>query len=268
MSLINLFTVGGIDIRILDILDYVIAAYLIYFIYKYVKGTAAVNILVGISLFWVLLTIVTNLQMKFLSLILSSLAGIGLIGLIVIFQPEIRRVLLVIGNRTVKGRHNFFERIFRFTGIKNDDYILSTVNAIGSAVKHLAKRQIGALIVFTKSDVPALINTGQMIDARVNGELLATIFYKNTPLHDGAVIIHENRILAASCILPVSSDRTIPSNLGLRHRAALGVNESHEALALVVSEQNGSISYAYEGKLFRNVTMEELKIRLEKFYKE
>lgn len=261
-----LFTIGNMNIRILDILDVLIALYLIYFIYKYVKGTAAVNIFIGIVIFLVLLSVVTYFKMRYLTLILSSIAGIGLIGLIVIFQPEIRRVLLVIGNRTMHGRYNFFDKYFKLSGLKSSSYIQNAVSQVMEAIMHLSRSQMGGLIIFTKSELPALINTGQRIDAQLNAELLETIFYKNTPLHDGAVIIQENRIVAASCILPVSANRDLPKELGLRHRAALGVNESHEVLAVVVSEQNGSLSYAFDGKLYHNVSEEELRIKLEKYY--
>lgn len=265
MSLLAIF---GVEIRILDILDILIAAYLIYFIYKYVKGTAAVNIFIGIILFLLLLTIVTELKMRLLALMLGSIAGIGLIGLIVIFQPEIRRVLLVIGNRTLHGRFSFFDKIFNLSGIKSSNYINEICSKLITAITFMSESQTGALLIISRTDIPSLINTGQLIDAKLNTPLLESIFFKNSPLHDGAVIIQDNRIIAASCVLPLSSSNEIPKELGLRHRAALGTVENHEVLAIVVSEQNGQISYAYESRLYNNVSMEELRIRLEKFYSE
>ena len=266
--MLSLFTIAGVEIRILDILDIIIAAYLIYFIYKYVKGTAAVNIFIGIILFLLLLTAVTELKMRLLTLMLGSIAGIGLIGLIVIFQPEIRRVLLVIGNRTVQGRFNFLDKFFKFTGIRNQGYFDEIVSRVITAVESMSSSNTGALLVFTQTELPVLINTGQVIDAELNSKLLEALFYKNSALHDGAVIIRENRIVAASCILPLSSSAEISPDLGLRHRAAIGTVESHDVLAVVVSEQNGKVSYAFEGKLYNKVSMAELKIRLEKFYME
>jgi len=268
MQWMALFTIGGLEIRILDILDILIAAYLVYFIYKYVRGTAAVNIFIGIILFLILLTAVTELKMRLLTLMLGSIAGIGLIGLIVIFQPEIRRVLLVIGNRTMQGRFKFLDRYFKFTGMKNSDYVNKTILKLTTALRHLSDKQTGALLVFSKTDLPSIINSGQLIDAHLNPDLIETIFYKNTPLHDGALVIQEDRIIAASCILPVSGSQEIPKELGLRHRAALGVTESNEVLAVVVSEQNGSISYAFEQKLYLDISMDELRIRLQKYYME
>lgn len=266
--LIALFTIGNLEIRILDILDILIAAYLIYFIYKYVKGTAAVNIFIGIILFLLLLTAVTELKMRLLTLMLGSIAGIGLIGLIVIFQPEIRRVLLVIGNRTVRGRANFLDRLFKLSGIKSSTYVDEICNQLTNAIANMRESYTGALLVFSRTDLPSLINTGQLVDARLTSQLLETIFYKNAPLHDGAVIIQDNRIVAASCILPLSTNPEVPTELGLRHRAALGAAENHEVLCVVVSEQNGSLSYAFEGKLYYKVSLEEFRIRLEKYYLE
>jgi uncharacterized protein (TIGR00159 family) len=263
-----LFSIGGLDIRILDILDVLIAAYLIYFIYKYVRGTAAVNIFIGIILFLLLLTIVTELKMRLLTLMLGSVASIGLISLIVIFQPEIRRVLLMIGNRTLKGRFNFLDKYFNFTGIRNSSFIDALCDKLIVAIQNLSKARTGALLVISKTELPALINTGQLIDAELNSALIETIFYKNSPLHDGAVIIQENRLIAASCVLPLSKSTDIPKELGLRHRAALGTAENHEVLAIIVSEQNGSISYAFNDKLYHKVSLDELRIRLEKYYME
>ncbi|MGA0283853.1 MAG: diadenylate cyclase [Saprospiraceae bacterium] len=266
--MINIFSIFGVEIRILDILDILIAAYLIYFIYKYVKGTAAVNIFIGIILFLLLLTAVTELKMRLLTLMLGSIAGIGLIGLIVIFQPEIRRVLLVIGNRTLYGRFNFFDKYFSLKGIKSSTYIEELCSNIITAIEYMSDSKTGALLIISKTDIPSLINTGQMIDANLNTTLLQTIFYKNSPLHDGAVIIQDDRIVAATCVLPISSSIQIPKELGLRHRAALGAVENHEVLSIVVSEQNGSLSYGFENRLFHGVTMDEMRIRLEKFYNE
>ncbi len=206
--------------------------------------------------------------MRLLTLMLGSIAGIGLIGLIVIFQPEIRRVLLVIGNRTVRGRFNFLDKYFKLTGIQNNEFVLKSVGKLLNAITSLSQSRTGALFVFSKTSLPSIINSGQIVDAELNSDLIQSIFFKNTPLHDGAMLIQDDRIVAASCILPVSSNQEIPKELGLRHRAALGVSEQHEVLAVVVSEQNGSVSYAFEEKLFLDVTVDELKIRLQKFYLE
>ncbi|MBT8231232.1 MAG: TIGR00159 family protein [Saprospiraceae bacterium] len=261
-----LFTIGNLDIRILDVLDIIIVAYLIYFVYKYIRGSAAVNIFIGVILFLILLAVVSTLKMRLLSLILGSIAGIGLIGILVIFQPEIRRFLLMIGNNTMKGRFSFFDKYLKKLGIENFTNSKSAFDIILKAVKSLSSKKTGALIVLTKTNLPALINTGQFLDCKLNVKILETIFNKNTPLHDGAVIIQGDRIMAASCILPVSSNDNFPTQAGLRHRAALGVSEGTENLTIVISEETGHISYTSNGKLFYNITNDELKIKLEQYY--
>ena len=204
--------------------------------------------------------------MRLLTLMLGSVAGIGLIGIIVIFQPEIRRFLLMIGNNTMHGRFAFIEKYFRLSGIKESALGKEVSETIMTAVKNLSAHNTGALIVFTRNEIPSLTNTGHFIDARINPLLIENLFFKNSPLHDGAVIIHDARIIAASCILPVSSNNTLPSDLGLRHRAALGAVEGTDLLSVVVSEENGEISYASEGKLYNNVTMDELKLKIQQYF--
>lgn len=263
---IFLFELGGLEIRIVDILDFVIALYLIYFIYKYVKGTVAVNIFIGIILFLLLLTVVTQLKMRILTLMLGSIAGIGLIGLIVIFQPEIRRVLLMIGDNTIKGRFRFIDKFFKQTGLDTSVQSSELVGNIIEACKNFSKTDTGGLIFLSKTEVPSILKTGTIIDAKVSRVLLENLFYKNSPLHDGAVVIHDDRILAASCVLPLSESKDIPLKLGLRHRAGLGASEGGNGLAIIISEQDGSISYASEGKLYYNVTFSELRMKLDKHY--
>lgn len=261
-----MFEIGGLNIRVVDILDILIAAYLIYIVYKYVKGTVAVNIFMGIILFFLLLTIVTRLEMRLLSLMLGSVAGIGFIGLLVIFQPEIRRFLLMIGDKTLKSRYEFIDKLFRQTGIDTSEHLQEFTSEIISAASVLSKDRMGGLMILTKSEELELVKSGAYIDAKVSAPLLENIFFKNAPLHDGAVVIRENKIVAASCILPVSESNTIPSDLGLRHRAGLGATENTNHLAIIISEENGSISYAHNGKLFVDVSLDELRIKIIKYY--
>ncbi len=261
-----MFEIGGLNIRVVDILDILIAAYLIYIVYKYVKGTVAVNILMGIILFFILLTIVTRLEMRLLSLMLGSVAGIGFIGLLVIFQPEIRRFLLMIGDKTLKRRFDFIDKLFSQTGIHISEHIEQYANEIVTAASVLGKDKTGGLIILTKSEELELVDSGKLIDAKVSASLLENLFFKNAPLHDGAVVIRENKIVAASCILPVSESKSIPSDLGLRHRAGLGATENTNHLAVIISEETGSLSYAYDGKLFIDVSLDELRIKITKYY--
>ena len=204
--------------------------------------------------------------MRLLTLMLGSIAGIGLIGIIVIFQPEIRRFLLMIGNNTMHGRFAFIEKYFSLSGIKESSLAKEVAENIIPAVKNLSAHNTGALVVLTRSEIPAISNTGHLIDARINPLLLENLFFKNSPLHDGAVVIHNARLIAASCILPVSSNNNLPSDLGLRHRAALGAVEGTDLLSIIVSEENGEISYASESKLYNNVSLDELKLKIQQFF--
>lgn len=204
--------------------------------------------------------------MRILTLMLGSIAGIGLIGLIVIFQPEIRRVLLMIGDNTIKGRYRFLEKLFNQAGIQNPNLAINLTDQIIQAAKQFSKSKTGALLLLSKSEESAIIKTGTIVDAKLSRKLLETIFYKNAPLHDGAVVIFEDRILAASCILPLSESKDMPPELGLRHRAGLGASENGGGLSIIISEQNGRISYASDGKLYSDVSFSELRMKLEKFY--
>jgi len=231
-----------------------------------VRGTAAVNIFIGIILFFILLTLVTILKMRLLGLMLGSVAGIGLIGLMVIFQPEIRRFLLMIGDKTLKRRYKFISRFFKQTGIDTTTHASKLTEEILNASLELSKTKTGGLMVLTKTEVPDLIKTGKLIDAKVSAVLLENIFFKNAPLHDGAVIIKDAKVVAASCILPVSENRDLAAEVGLRHRAGLGATESTDLLAVMISEENGGLSYAINGKLYSNVTSDELRLRINKYY--
>ncbi len=256
------------DVRVLDILDVLIAAYLIYMVYKYVKGTAAVNIFIGIIIFFLLFTVVRNLNMRLLSTMLGSVAGIGLIGIMVIFQPEIRRFLLMVGDNMLKRRSDLFDKFFNTSLLQNKEEALLLTNEIVKAAKELSKTKTGGLMILTTKDVPELVKTGRVLDAKVSATLLENIFFKNAPLHDGAVIIEGDKLVAASCILPVSENQSIAEDLGLRHRAGLGATENTSLLAIMISEENGEISYASDGKIYRNVTNDEIRQTIGKYYNE
>jgi len=199
---------------------------------------------------------------------LGSVAGIGLIGILVIFQPEIRRVLLMIGDNTLKGRFGFLDKLFNQTGLDISTKVQELTDVITSAVSDLSKSKTGALLILSKSDIPAIAKTGRELDAKASSILLENIFFKNAPLHDGAVIMKDDRVVAASCILPVSSNPDLPADVGLRHRAALGATEGANVLAVIVSEENGNFSYAVNGKLHQNVSIDELKAKINRYYAE
>lgn len=249
-----------IDLRILDILDIVFVALLLYYIYKLVRGTAAVNIFIGIVVIYLVWLLTQLLQMELLSSVLGEFIGVGVFALIVVFQQEIRKFLLMIGstNFTQKGR------FFRSLKFNRDDMDSKTnVDAIINACESMGKSYTGALMVIEKSNKLDFVkNTGDKMKIELNQPIIESIFFKNSPLHDGAMVIEENKITATRVILPVSNDRSIPLRFGLRHRAAVGITEKTDALALIVSEETGQTSYVRDGQFVMFETLQELKEKL------
>lgn len=249
------------SIRLLDVIDVFLVALLLYQLYNLVKGTAAINILIGIVAVFVMWRLVKALEMELLTEILGAFISVGFIALIVVFQPEIRKFLLFVGSPVLrrKKRTRF---LFWHIGLANESML--DVDPLVQACLKLGTSKTGALIVIAlRHELTEYIETGLMIDARVTDQLIESIFYKNNPLHDGAVIIINNRITAARCILPVSKNTGIPISLGLRHRAAIGLTERTDAVCIVVSEQTGQISHCKNGKLKNNILPAELKNLLE-----
>lgn len=235
-----------LNLRILDIVDIVFLAILLFYIYKLVKGTVAVNIFVGIVIVWLFWKLTQLLQMELLSSVFGEFIGAGIFALIVVFQQEIRKFLLMIGSTNFTQRKKFL-RQFRF--VKDDTQISTNINAIVNACEAMSRTLTGALIVIQKStSLDFVKNTGDKMNIEINQPIIESIFYKNSPLHDGAMIIEDNKITATRAILPVSNDRTIPLRFGLRHRAAVGITEKTDAIALVVSEETGQISYLKDGE--------------------
>lgn len=235
-----------LNLRILDIVDIVFLAILLFYLYKLVKGTVAVNIFVGIVIIWIVWKITQLLQMELLSNVLGEFIGAGIFALIVVFQQEIRKFLLMVGSTNFTHRRRFLKS-FRF--VKDDTQIKTNLNAIVKACENMGKTYTGALIVIQKStNLDFVKNSGDVMNIIINQPIIESIFFKNSPLHDGALVIEENKITATRVILPVSNDRTIPLRFGLRHRAAVGITEKTDALALVVSEETGQISYLKDGE--------------------
>jgi len=247
--------------RVLDIIDIVLVAYLFYEIYKLIKGTAAINIFIGILSIYLIWKLVRALEMSLLAEILGQFISVGVIALIVVFQPEIRRFLLLLGTPgfiSKKSKRFLFWRI----DVSNENNL--SIDPIIQACQKMSYSKTGALMVIAnKNELPTFVNTGEIIEANVSKQLLENIFFKNSPLHDGAVIIVNNRIRAARCILPVSGNRNISHDLGLRHRSAMGITEQSDAIAIVVSEQTGKISYCKKGELFMDIQPSQLKDFLE-----
>ncbi len=240
-----------IPIRLVDLLEIGIFAYILYRLYQMMRGTIAVQISFGVLALYLVQVIVTALEMRMMSSLFRSLGEVALLAVIILFQPEIRRLLLLIGQ-------NPFIRRLMSSSAKDD-----MIDEVVAAARHMSKHRIGALIVFERSTgLRSYIETGTMLQARLTRELLITIFYSQNPLHDGAVIIRSRRIEAARCILPVSTSMTLSPQVGLRHRSAVGLTEQTDAFVVVVSEETGIISVARDGNLTSNLSVAELREQL------
>lgn len=251
-----------IDFKWLDIVDIFLVALLLFQLYRLVKGTVAINILLGIVSIYIFWKIVEALHMDLLSEVLGKFIGVGVLALIIVFQQEIRKFLLLVGTTGIFNTNTLNKKFFSWqvSPKLNIDLL-----PILKACKNMSENNTGAIIVITtNSDLSFYANTGELLDAKVTARVLESIFYKNSPLHDGAVIITNNRIIAARCVLPVTEETDFPAHLGMRHRAAAGVTEVSDAIAIVVSEQTGEISFAKNGKLQIQLSIEILKELMEK----
>ena len=234
-----------LNFNILDIIDITLVAFLLYYVYKLIKGTVAINIFIGIAFIFLIWKITQILKMEMLSNILGYLLSGGVIALIIVFQQEIRKFLLMIGTSNVASRTNFLKQL-KF--LKSEIALETDVDTLLNACKKMSKTKTGALIVLERTNsLDFLINTGDVMNAEMNEVLLESIFYKNSPLHDGATIIRDNFVVATRVVLPISDSINIPSRFGLRHRAAFGITEKTDALCLLVSEETGEISYIKDG---------------------
>ena len=254
-----------LDFSFLDALDILLVATLIYYIYKLLKGTVAINIFLGIAFIFLIWKITQILKMEMLSNILGYLLSGGVIALIIVFQQEIRKFLLMIGTTNVTSRTQFLKQL-KF--LKSEITLETDSDTLLSACKKMSKTKTGALIVIERTNsLDFLIKTGDSMNAEINEVLLESIFYKNSPLHDGATIIRDNFVVATRVILPISDSINIPSRFGLRHRAAFGVSEKTDAVCLLVSEETGEISYIKDGsfELYAdyNELLEKLKLDIQ-----
>lgn len=251
-----------IEFSFLDILDIVLVAILLYYVYKLLKGTVAINIVIGIAFIFLIWKITQALKMEMLSGILGYLLSGGVIALIIVFQQEIRKFLLMIGTTNFSSKKSFLNQLkFLHSEIGSE----IDTDKILKACSNMAKTKTGALIVIERTNgLDFLINNGDAMNAQVNEVILESIFFKNSPLHDGATIIRDNYIVATRVILPISDSTKIPSRFGLRHRSAIGVSEKTDAVCLLVSEETGEISYIKDGEfvLFKN--QEDLSEKLKK----
>lgn len=250
-----------LEFGIKDFIDILLVAIILYYVYRVMKQSRSVNIFYGLLLFvtaWIVVSKV--LEMKLLGTLLDQLVSVGTIAIIILFQDEIRHFFNNLGAH--ERAHRFF-RFFRPDRKREDSdlkYDRETIIPIVMACLNMSKQKVGALIVIQNS-VPLndYVNTGDVVDARIGQRIIENIFFKNSPLHDGAMIIHDGRITAAACILPISHDLDMPKQYGLRHRAAKGISQETDALAIVVSEETGHISAAYDNRLRSRLSAEELE---------
>lgn len=260
--MIFLFSIGFLEIELLDIIDILLVTVLLYQLYKLLTGSVALKIFLGLLSIYLLYLVVRAAGMELLSIILGQFMGVGVLAAIILFQPEIRRFLLMIGKTTAFNNDRFFRG---FPWRREQAEKLSLTPFI-EAAKSLAGKNTGALIVFSKSsELKYYAESGDLIDAVISKRLLMSIFNKNSPLHDGAVIISNNRIKAARCILPVSENQDIPASMGLRHRAAIGLTEITDSIVLVVSEETGQIALVRNGEAYRNLSSADLRLKLNQF---
>ncbi len=249
-----IFTIGTYNISFMDIIDLSLVSYFLYRLYKLARGTAAINIFFSLIAIYFLYQLVDVLRMKFITQILGGFISITFIVIVILFQQEIRKYLSQLG----KGKLIQNKYLLKFFNTENEDKL--NTQAIIKACTEFQKTNTGAIIVITQTDDLSFIcENAVQIDSEISYPLLDSIFYKNSPLHDGAIVIRNNRIIAARCILPVTNDDNFPGKLGRRHRAAVGVSEHSDALTIIVSEQNGKISCAQNGKI--RVDLSEIQLR-------
>lgn len=245
-----------ISFSIKDLIDILLVAFLLYQTYRLMKDSGSINIFIGILVFigcWIVVSQV--LEMRLLGSIFDKLVSVGVLALIVLFQDDIRKFLVTVGS------HKRWGNFFRFlTNSQQEKTEKADIMPIVMACMSMSKGKVGALIVIEKNmPLNEIIRTGETINADISQRLIENIFFKNSPLHDGAMVIGRKRIVAAGCILPVSHDMNIPKELGLRHRAAMGVSQETDAIAIIVSEETGGISIAYKGQFHLRLTPEELE---------
>jgi uncharacterized protein (TIGR00159 family) len=260
--MIFLFKIGFLDVSWVDFIDIALVSVLLYQVYKLIRGSIAVNIFLGILALYLIYLIVRAAQMELLATILGQFMGVGVLAMIILFQPEIRKFLLVIG-RSTEFRDNIFKNLASWRSEYHDDF---DVREVTEAAKTLKGTRTGALIVFSRdTELKFYAETGEPLDAEVTKPLLLSIFNKNSPLHDGAVIIYKGRIKAARCVLPVSENDNLPPHFGMRHRSAIGMSESTDTLVMAISEETGRLILARNGKYLRGLKLKQVEQKILEF---
>lgn len=256
------FNIGFLEVSWVDIIDITLVSVLLFQVYKLIRGSIAVNIFLGILALYLIYLIVRAAEMELLATILGQFMGVGVLAMIILFQPEIRKFLLVIG-RSTEFRENLIKTMSGWRNNHQDDF---DIQQVIEAVKTLKASKTGALIVFSRDvELRFYIETGDSLNAEVTKRLLLAIFNKSSPLHDGAVIIYKGRIKAARCILPVSENDHLPAHFGLRHRAAVGMSENTDTLVLAISEETGRLILARNGVYLRGLKLSQVESKIQDY---
>lgn len=254
---------GFLHMTIADLLDIFLMALIIYVIFRWIRGSSAMSIFLVVVSLYVVRVVASALGMKMITTMMETVLDVGLLALVVLFQPEIRRFLITLGNR-YKGNRFIAGLLSRGSGKKLSS---ETVNEVSEAIRSMSESRTGALIVIP-NEIPLydIMATGDKVDARVSRRLIMNIFFKNSPLHDGAMIIEGGRIAAARCTLPITEKMDLPASYGMRHKAAIGVSEQTDADVLVVSEETGAVSYVRSGVVKPIANINELKLILDESF--
>ncbi len=263
-----MFKIFTYEIGIIEVIDLIFVLILLYQLYRLVKGTLGINIFFGMLIIYFAYIVARILKLEVLSGILGQFVNAGVIALLIVFQPEVRRFLLQIGKAGVSDRGNLFD-LFRKRNQKRSQQQEQDIMEINNAVQHFSDTKTGALLVFFSAfKLHDLNNAGVKINGDISAKLLESIFVKTSPLHDGAVIISRNKIVFAGTVLPLSESADVPGRAGLRHRAAIGITEHTDAIALIVSEETGYISYTIDGKIKTNISEDEMRAIIREAVKE
>ena len=260
------FNIGFLEVSLVDVLDIALVSFLLFQVYSLMRGSVAVRIFVGFLSLYLIYLVVRAAEMELLSAILGQFMGVGVIAAIILFQQEIRKFLLLLGKTTSFNSENgFLSNLPWKKRNKGDEF---NITPLIEACKSLGGTNTGALIVLSKgSELKFYSESGDLIDAIVSKRILISIFNKTSPLHDGAVIIHKGRITAARCVLPVT-EKDVPAQFGLRHKAAIGMSEATDTIILIVSEETGQLSVARNGTIYHNLSNQEIRAKMNDYLAE
>lgn len=254
---------GFLELSIADILDIILLGLIIFFLFKWIRGTSAMSIFIAIVSLYLIRVVVGAFNMRLMTAIMDMVLDVGVLALIVIFQPEIRKFLIRLGNKYMNSARGqkLLNRILG--GGKTAKSSSEEVNDLTEACRRMSEDKTGALIVIAhNTPLDEIISTGDRLDAKIHRRLIMNLFFKNSPLHDGAVVISGGRIVAARCTLPITEKKNIPAKFGMRHKAAIGITEETDADAIVVSEETGNISFVKSGEVTPINNINELKLLL------